>query len=81
MYVALADCHSKLVVEVCDPESTHNVNNPTNRDNAMSLIKILLQCTDYPGIFPVDEIVSNITISVWYSLVVSLFGYSKVVYM
>lgn len=70
MYVAFADCHSKLVVDVCDPECTHSVNNPKNRENAMVLVKILLECSDYPGIYPVDEIVSNLTISVWYSLVV-----------
>ncbi|ODM95160.1 Importin-13, partial [Orchesella cincta] len=71
MYVALADCHSKLVVDVCDPENTYNTSNPRNRENCLTLINILLKCTGSPGIYPVDELVSSITISVWYSFVVS----------
>jgi len=71
MYVSLADCHSKLVVDVCDPESTYSKSNPKHRENVIQLLQILLRCTDYPGIYPVDEIVSSITVSVWYSFVVS----------
>jgi hypothetical protein len=73
MYVAFADCHSKLVVDVCDQECNYSKTNPKNRENALILVKILLECSDYPGIYPVDEIVSNLTISVWYSLVVNYY--------
>lgn len=69
--MAFADCHSKLVVDVCDPECPNAVSCPKSRENALCLVKILLECTDYPGVYPVDEIVSSLTISVWYSLVVS----------
>lgn len=72
MYVALGECHSKLIVEACDPEGSYSVNNPKNRDNALDLVKILLECTDYPGVYPVDEIVSTLPIPVWYSLVVRM---------
>ena len=70
MYVALADCHSKLIVDICDEECNYNKTNPENRTNALKLIDILLRCAGSPGAYPIDEVVSSITISVWYSFVV-----------
>jgi hypothetical protein len=72
MYVALAECHSRLVVEVCDEDCSHNKNNPQNRANVVKLVDILLRCTATQGAYPIDETVSSITISVWYSFVVCL---------
>jgi len=72
MYVALAECHSRLVIDVCDEDSTHNKGNPQNRANVLKLVDILLRCTATPGAYPIDETVSSITISVWYSFVVRL---------
>lgn len=66
----LGDCHSKLVVEVCDEESSYNKDNSKNRTNVLALIDILLKCTGTPGFYPIDELVSPMTITVWYSIVV-----------
>jgi hypothetical protein len=71
MYVALADCHSRLIVDICDEECSYNKANPQNRENVLKLLDILLRCAGSPGSYPIDEVVSSITISVWYSFVVS----------
>ncbi|CAG7822953.1 unnamed protein product [Allacma fusca] len=68
MYVAMADCHSRLCVEVVDPENRYAKENPQNRANVQQLVGIILRCTGTPGSYPVEEIMSSITISVWYSI-------------
>ncbi|XP_017777342.1 PREDICTED: importin-13 [Nicrophorus vespilloides] len=62
LLVSLADSHCKLFVE------TLRSSNAVEYKISDDLFKCILQCSDLPGTYPVDETSSTVTFSFWYTL-------------
>ena len=57
--VSLGETHSKILVKaMTDDQQKHSLH----------LVKLVLQCTNAPGYYPIDETYSQSTFNFWYSL-------------
>lgn len=66
-------CYSDILTSVGDNYSRLLLsalidNNESNKWTAENLIKILLDCAEYPGRYPIDEQKSNVPFSFWFTL-------------
>lgn len=66
LIVSIADSHSKIFIE--------NLKNQNVEEQQISfnLFNSILNCTNLPGLYPVDESSSTLTFGFWYTLQVIL---------
>lgn len=62
LFISSIECHSKLLIRGVLAESTEH------RNLYMRLIHEILQCTNKPGIYPVEESCSSLSMGFWYML-------------
>lgn len=62
LFIGMSECHSKLLIQGALSES------PDHRNLYMRLIEEILQCTNKPGIYPVEESCSVLSMGFWYML-------------
>lgn len=67
LIVNIGDTYSKFFIENLKTENTEEYNISTD------LLRSILQCTNLPGMYPVDESSSIMSFSFWYTLQVSSF--------
>lgn len=65
LIIAIADTHSKLLIKNLLSDK------PVERELSVEVFKCILNCSDLPGSFPVDESSSTHTFGFWYTLQVS----------
>ncbi|XP_064476847.1 importin-13-like isoform X2 [Ornithodoros turicata] len=59
--IALGDSHSSVLVDTL-------LTKPQHKDNVLTIINLVLQCSGTPGHFPVDEKCSLEALGFWYAL-------------
>lgn len=62
LFISSIECHSKLLISGVLAESAEH------RDLYVRLIQEILQCTNKPGIYPVEESCSILAMGFWYML-------------
>lgn len=62
LFISSIECHSRLLIAGVLSESAEH------RNLYMKLIHEVLQCTDKPGIYPVEESCSILSMGFWYML-------------
>lgn len=73
--VSVAESHSHLLLDsLLLPEGTQA------RNTAMRLIQGILQCSNMPGQYPLDENCSQMAFGFWYMLQVSFFLYLHIIF-
>lgn len=62
LFISSIECHSKLLIAGVLAESAQH------RSLYMRLIEEIIQCTNKPGIYPVEESCSSLAMGFWYML-------------
>lgn len=69
LVIAIADTHSKLLIKNLLSDKV------AERELSVEVFKCILDCSDLPGSFPVDESSSTHTFGFWYTLQVRIFHF------
>jgi hypothetical protein len=60
LFISVAECHSRLLLD--------SLLNDEDKNNVMQLIQLILQCSNSPGVYPVNENTSQLALGFWYIL-------------
>lgn len=68
LFISSIECHSRLLISGLASESDEH------KELYMQLIQQVLECTDKPGIYPVEESCSTLAMGFWYMLQEEIFS-------
>ncbi|XP_069674561.1 importin-13 isoform X2 [Periplaneta americana] len=61
LFISLAESHSRLLLDSL-------LNEGEDKSNVLQLIQLILQCSNSPGVYPIQENTSQLALGFWYIL-------------
>ena len=61
LFVSIAESHSRLLLDSL-------LKDGEDKSNVLQLIQLILQCSNSPGVYPIQENTSQLALGFWYIL-------------
>jgi hypothetical protein len=69
LFISVAESHSRLLLD--------SLLNDEDKNNVLQLIQLILQCSNSPGVYPINENTSQLALGFWYILQVWFLFYKS----